>query len=53
MYGQELGCPSSDWQLSGDTCYYVDSATTQNWDSANLMCQSLGGENSRLASVYR
>ena len=51
--GQELECPSNEWSVFGDSCYYVDSASVQSWDSANKMCQTLGGETSRLASVYR
>ena len=46
---QELGCPSNRWILSGDTCYYVDSDSVLSWDSANQMCQTLGGETARLA----
>ena len=52
-YGQGIGCVSSDWQLSGDTCYYVDTSTTQTWDLANQRCQTLGGPLARLASIYR
>ena len=49
---QELGCPASDWQLSGETCYYISSDDSQTWDSANQMCQTLGGQH-RDVSVYR
>lgn len=45
------GCPTSDWEEFGESCYQYFPSVLTTWDDAQKFCYDIGGNLASLASV--